>query len=63
MLAGATVLSLVAENRVPEETLRRRKSQARVDAGLAEGVTSSESQALRDAHRRINKLEDKVASL
>jgi len=43
MLAGESVLSLVAETSVPEQTLHRWKSQGRVDAGLAEGVTSIES--------------------
>jgi len=32
-----------------------------VDAGLTEGVASAESQALRDAHRRIKELEDEIA--
>jgi len=53
MLAGAGVLSLVAETSVPEQTLHLWKAQGRVDAGLTEGVTSTESQALRGAHRRI----------
>jgi len=61
MLAVESVLSLVAETGVPEQTLHRWKAQGRVDAGLAEGVVSSESQALRDAHRRIKELEDEVA--
>jgi len=61
MLAGESVLSLVAETGVPEQTLHRWKAQGRVDADLAEGVTSSESQALRDAHRRIKELEDELA--
>lgn len=61
MLAGESVLSLVAEVGVPEQTLQRWKAQWRVDAGLAEGVTSYESQALRDAHRRIKELEDELA--
>jgi hypothetical protein len=44
MLAGESVLSLVAQTGVPEQTLHRWKTQGRVDAGLAEGVTSTESQ-------------------
>ena len=61
MLAGESVLSLVAETGVPEQTLYRWKTQGRVDAGLAEGTTSTESQALRDAHRGIKDLEDELA--
>ena len=61
MLTGECVPSLVAETGVPEQTLHRWKSQGRVDAGLAEGVTSTESQVLRDAHRRIKELEDELA--
>ena len=33
MMAGETVLALVAETGVPEQTLHRWKLQARVDAG------------------------------
>jgi len=61
MLAGESVLSLVAETGVPEQTLHRWRTQGRVDAGLADGVTSTESQALRDAHRRIKELEYELA--
>ena len=61
MLASENVLSLVTETGVPEQTLRRWKAQGRVGAGLAEGVTSSESQALRDAHRWIKEFEDELA--
>ncbi len=45
LLAGETVLSLAAEYGVSEQTLHRWKSQGREDAGIAEGVSSSESQA------------------
>jgi hypothetical protein len=41
MLAGESVLRLVAETGVPEQTLHRWKAQGRVDAGLADGVTLS----------------------
>ena len=61
MLAGESVVSLVAETGVPEQTLHRWKTQGRVDAGLADGVTSTESQALRDAQKRIKELEDELA--
>jgi len=46
MLAGESVLFRVAETGVPEQTLHRWIPQGRVDAGLAECVTSTESQAL-----------------
>jgi transposase-like protein len=61
MLAGESFLSLVAETCVPEQTLHRWKTQGRVDTGLADGVTSTESQALRDAQKRIKELEDELA--
>ena len=61
MLAGETVLSLVAEYGVPEQTLHRWKARAHVGTGLNEGVTSNDSQALRDAHRRIKELEHELA--
>jgi transposase-like protein len=61
MLAGESVVSLVAETGVPEQALHRWKTQGRVDARLADGVTSTEGQALRDAHRRIKELEDELA--
>jgi len=61
MLAGESVLSLVAKTGAPEQTLHRWKTQGRVDAGLTEGVTSTDSQVLRDAHRRIKELEDELA--
>ncbi len=32
-----------------------------MNAGLRDGVTSVESQALRDAHRRIKELEEELA--
>ena len=61
MLAGESVLSLVTEYGVPEQTLHRWKSQARVDAELTDGVTSVESRPLRDAQRRITELEAELA--
>ena len=44
-LSGESVLSRVAPTGVPEQTLHRWKTQGRVDAGLVDGVTSTESQA------------------
>jgi transposase-like protein len=61
MFADESVVSLVAGTGGPEQTLHEWKTQGRVDAGLAYGVTSTESQALRDAHRRIKELEDELA--
>jgi len=56
MLAGESVLSLVAATGVREQTLLQWRTQGRVDVGLAVGVTSTESHALRDAHRRTKRL-------
>lgn len=56
-----SVLSLVAEYRVPDQTLYRWKSQAWTDAGLTEGVISTENKALLDAHRLIKKAEQELA--
>ena len=61
MLVGESALSLVAETGVLEQTLRRWKSQGRVDAGLAEDVTSAENQAPRDSLRRIKDLQYELA--
>jgi len=57
MLAGESVSDLVFESRVPIQTLHRWKHQALVDAGLAEGVHSTESAAKRAAYKRIKSLE------
>ena len=50
MLADVSVLSLVAETGAPEQTLHRWKGQGRLDVGLAEGTTSTDSQVQREAH-------------
>lgn len=42
MLGGETVLALVGETGLPEQTLHRWKHQALIDAGLIDGVDSSE---------------------
>ncbi len=60
MMAGETVLTLVAETGLPEQTLHRWKLQARVDAGLVDGVDSVESAELRAARKRINALEKEL---
>ena len=43
MLGGESVLSLVAETSVPEQTVHRWKTEGLVDGGLTEGVTLTES--------------------
>ncbi len=50
MLDGESVLELVSESGMPMQTLHRWKHQTLIDAGLAEGVDSVESAALRAAH-------------
>ena len=60
MLSGEPVLALVAETRVPEQTLHRWKHQALIDAGLVEGVGSAQSAELRAAKKRIKVLEDEL---
>jgi len=41
MLAGESVLMPCSDSVVPEQTLHRSKSQARVKAGIAEVITST----------------------
>jgi len=53
MFGGESVLSLVRETSVPEQTLHRWKHQALVDAGLANGIDSNENAELRAANKRI----------
>ena len=57
MLTSESVPSLIAEHELPKQTLHRWKAQAQVDAGLADGFTSTASQARPDAHRHTKKLE------
>ena len=56
MLGGEPVLALVLETRVPEQTLHRWKHQALIDAGLLEGVDSTQSADLQAAHKGIKAL-------
>ena len=60
MLAGESVLSLVQETSVPEQTLHRWKHQALVDVGLIDGVDSAEGAELREANKRIKALEKEL---
>ena len=60
MLAGESVLSLVQETSVPEQTLHRWKHQALIDVGLTDGVDSAEGAELRAANKRIKALEKEL---
>ena len=60
MLAGESVLSLVQETFVPEQTLHRWKHQALIDVGLIDGVDSAEGSELREAKKRIKALEKEI---
>jgi transposase-like protein len=60
MLGGESVLSLVPETSVPEQTLNRWKHQALVHAGLVDGVDSGEHAQLRAARKRIKALEKEL---
>lgn len=60
MLGGETVLALVGETGLPEQTLHRWKHQALIDAGLIDGVDSSEHAQLRAARKRIKALEKEL---
>lgn len=60
MLAGESVLALVQETSVPEQTLHRWKHQALIDVGLIDGVDSAESAQLRAANKRIKTLEKEL---
>jgi len=63
MLGGESVSQLVSESGVPMQTLHRWKHQALIDEGLAEGIDSTESAALRAARKRINSLSRNCNSL
>jgi transposase-like protein len=60
MLAGESVLSLVQELSVPEQTLHRWKHQALIDVDLIDGVDSAEGAELRAANKRIKALEKEL---
>jgi hypothetical protein len=60
MLGGESVLGLVKESDVPEQTLHRWKHEDYVDSGFVDGVTSSGNSALRAAHKRIKTLEKEL---
>ncbi len=60
MLAGESVSDLVLEFGMPIQTLHPWKHQALIDAGLAEGIDSTKSSALRAARKRIKSLEQEL---
>jgi hypothetical protein len=60
MLGGEAVLALVLETSVSEQTLVRWKYQALIDAGLVEGVDSTQNAELRAAKKRIKALEEEL---
>ena len=60
LLAGESVLSLVREISVPEQTLHRWKHLALIDVGLIDGVDSAEGAELQAAKKRIKALEKEL---
>ena len=60
MLTGEPVLTICSDTGVPEQTLHRWKHQAFIDADLVDGIDSTESAALRAAHKRIKFLEKEL---
>ena len=58
---GRKVSELAAELEVSEQTIYTWRRQARIDAGLEAGVTTSEQAALAAANRRIRELETELA--
>ncbi len=60
MLGGEAVLALVGETGLLEQPLHRWKHQALIDAGLIDGVDSSEHAQLRAARKLINALEKEL---
>ena len=57
MLGGESVLSLVRQASIPEQTLHRWKHQALVDAAFVDGPGSSEHAQFRATRKRIKALE------
>jgi len=55
MLTGEPVLTICSDTGVPEQTLHRWKHQALID-----GIDSTQSAALRAAHKRIKFLEKEL---
>jgi transposase-like protein len=58
---GRKVSEVAAEFEVSEQTIYTWRRQARIDAGLETGVTTSEQAELAAAKRRIRELETELA--
>ncbi len=58
---GRKVSDVAAEFEVSEQTIYTWRRQARIDAGLEAGVTTSEQAELAAAKRRIRELEAELA--
>jgi transposase-like protein len=58
---GRKVAEVAAELGISEQTIYTWRRQARVDAGLEAGVTTSERAGLEAAKRRIRELETELA--
>ncbi len=58
---GRKVSEVAAEFEVSEQTIYTWRRQARIDAGLETGVTTSEQAELAAARRRIRELETELA--
>ena len=58
---GRKVSEVAGELEVSEQTIYSWRRQARVDAGLEAGVTTSEQAELAAARRRIRELESELA--
>ncbi len=58
---GRKVSEVAAEFEVSEQTIYTWRGQARIDAGLETGVTTSEQAELAAARRRIRELETELA--
>jgi len=58
---GRKVFDVVAELEMSEQTICTWRRQARIDAGLEAGVTTSELAELTAAKRRIRELETELA--
>ncbi|MCP4004375.1 MAG: transposase [bacterium] len=61
MEGGRRVSEIAAELGVSEQTIYTWRRQARIDAGLESGLTTSEQAELAAARRRIRELEAELA--
>jgi transposase-like protein len=59
--AGRKVSEIASELKVSEQTIYVWRRQARIDAGLEVGVTTSENAELAAARKRIRELETELA--